>query len=649
LSREPSEFTTGAGDTGREDEARKASLAVRSQGGFAEPQARFRVVADLPAELRALRGYVEPVFLRWAASRAQAIGLTADMIVLRSGVIDADTFLNAVSEDLGIETDRLDDRTGIALDAADILSNGLLPARLRDGETPLTIALTGNNLRTIHDHLAESPKLAHHIRITSFERLRDFVTRSCGEQLAQEAAFGLQRRWPDFSAGLPGSSRYAIGIVAAVAAFLALLAFPAGLASSVVLLGIELCLASIFLAWSGLRLLACFHRFPPKQRLVIPDHELPVYSILVPLYREANVVADLARSISALDYPREKLDVKLILEADDAETIAAAKAILLDPCFEIFIAPKAGPRTKPKALQASLPFVRGEFVVVFDAEDRPHPGQLREAYAAFRSGDRRLACVQARLEIDNEPSNFLVKHFRAEYAGLFNVLLPALARLRLPLPLGGTSNHFRAAVLRDVGGWDPHNVTEDADLGIRLARFGYSTGVLHSTTWEEAPAGLRSWLTQRTRWFKGWLQTYVVHIRDRGRLRAQLGGRGYLAFQLLIGGTIAAPLVHPIFLFWLFKDLATGAFGFSAWPEILQRSLALSTLAIGYLSSALLAVVGSRRRKQQLTAFTVLTIPLYWILLSAAAWRALLQLIYAPYRWEKTEHGLSPRSRKHEV
>jgi cellulose synthase/poly-beta-1,6-N-acetylglucosamine synthase-like glycosyltransferase len=646
LSVGPLGSASGTSSAGNSDAAR---TAPQLRSGFSGPSARFRAVSDLPLELRALRGYVEPVFLRWAASRAQAIGLSADTIVLRSGVVDADTALNAVSEELGIEVDALDDTTDIALDVPDILATGLLPAQLRDGQTHLTIALTGNNLRTIHDHIAEAPKLAHHIRITSFERLRDFVTRSCGEQLAQEAAFGLQRRWPEFSAGLPGSSRHAIGIMAAVAAFLTLLAFPAGLASSLALLAIELGLAFIFLAWSALRFLACFHRFPPKQRLVIPDHELPVYSILVPLYREANVVADLAQSISALDYPREKLDVKLILEADDEETIAAAKAILLDPCFEIFIAPKAGPRTKPKALQASLPFARGEFVVVFDAEDRPHPGQLREACAAFRSGDRRLACVQARLEIDNERSNFLVKHFRAEYAGLFNVLLPALANLRLPLPLGGTSNHFRAAVLRRVGGWDPHNVTEDADLGIRLARFGYSTGVLHSTTWEEAPASLRSWLAQRTRWFKGWLQTYIVHSRDRGRLRTQLGGRGYLAFQLLIGGTIAAALVHPIFLFWLAKDIATGAFGFSTWFEMLQRSLALSTLANGYFSSALLAVAGSRRRKQQLTAFTVLTIPLYWILLSAAAWRALFQLIRAPYRWEKTEHGLSARSRKHEA
>ena len=206
------------------------------------------------------------------------------------------------------------------------------------------------------------------------------------------------------------------------------------------------------------------------------------------------------------NYPLEKLDIKLVLEPDDHVTREAIAKLQLGPPFEVLLAPDHGPRTKPKALNAALPFVRGTFVAVFDAEDQPEPDQLRLALEAFVANDERLACVQARLTIDNTADSWLTRLFTAEYAGLFDVFLPGLATWRLPLPLGGSSNHFRVSVLREVGAWDPYNVTEDADLGMRLARFGYRTAVIPSTTYEEAPARLGPWLRQRTRWFKGWMR-----------------------------------------------------------------------------------------------------------------------------------------------
>lgn len=631
----------GVSTPGSESEVPVSSPPQRAHGGFAEPPALFRSITDLPAELRALRGYVEPVFLRWAAERAETVGLGADAIVRRSGVLDSDAMLGAVSAALGIDVDLLEDSTNIPLDVPDILSTGLLPASVREGQTHLTIALLGNNLRTVHDHVAENPNLAKQIRITSHERLRDFVQRSNGDRLANDAARGLQQRWPDYSAGAVRFAGYILsflGIFATAALFYYFSFTQAFLA-------IELLLALTFLTWAGLRIYACFHRVETNKWRPLTERELPTYSILVPLYREAQVVPDLVRSISALNYPREKLDVKLILEPDDEETIAAVQAIHLDPCFEVVIAPRLGPRTKPKALQAALPFARGEFVVIYDAEDRPHPDQLRDAYLVFLTGEERLACVQAKLAIDNARPRFLTEHFRAEYSGLFDVLLPALAHLRLPLPLGGTSNHFRTDALRKAGGWDPHNVTEDADLGIRLARFGYTTGVVDSTTWEEAPDRFMPWLMQRTRWFKGWLQTYIVHMRSPLQLLKQLRLRGFLAFQLLIGGTVLAALVHPIFLVWLIKDIAFG--WLFTMPESLlemsQKALAFLILISGYLASALLAIVGLRRRRLLLSAWIVLTIPAYWLLLSAAAWRAVWKLIAAPYHWEKTEHGIAAR------
>jgi cellulose synthase/poly-beta-1,6-N-acetylglucosamine synthase-like glycosyltransferase len=237
----------------------------------------------------------------------------------------------------------------------------------------------------------------------------------------------------------------------------------------------------------------------------IPDHKLPFYIIIAPLHREATLVAKLAVALARIDYPPEKLDIKLVLEEDDHETRAAAERLKLMAPFETIVVPPAHPRTKPKALASALPFARGSFGVVYDAEDEPEPDQLRKALAAFSSDPSRLACVQARLAIDNANDGWLCRHFAAEYAGQFDLFLPALARLRLPLPLGGTSNHFRMDALREVGGWDPFNVTEDADLGIRLARFGFRSGVIESATWEEAPVTLRQWLPQRTRWFKGWM------------------------------------------------------------------------------------------------------------------------------------------------
>jgi cellulose synthase/poly-beta-1,6-N-acetylglucosamine synthase-like glycosyltransferase len=297
-------------------------------------------------------------------------------------------------------------------------------------------------------------------------------------------------------------------------------------------------------------------------------------------------------------------------------------------------------------LAAALPFARGSFIVVYDAEDDPDPNQLRQALSTFLDGPPELACVQARLAIDNVADGWLCRHFAAEYAGQFDVFLPALAGFRLPLPLGGTSNHFRADALRRTGGWDPFNVTEDADLGMRLARFGYRIGVINSTTWEEAPIGYSQWLRQRTRWFKGWMQTWTVHMRHPWRLRRELGLRGFMALQLLVGGTVLSALVHPIFLVLVLSDALSGALfaPVDTVEQAVRKGLALTTLLTGYLGSAFFGLVGLERRRMLRAAWVLPTIPFYWLLLSAAAWRALWQFVTAPYHWEKTEHGLARSS-----
>lgn len=345
------------------------------------------------------------------------------------------------------------------------------------------------------------------------------------------------------------------------------------------------------------------------------------------------------------DYPREKLNVILAVEADDRETRAAIDARTSRMPITVIAVPPGIPRTKPKALNVALPFARGHFMVIYDAEDRPEPDQLRRALQAFSAGGEKLACVQGRLCIDNTADSWLARFFTAEYAGQFDVFLPGLARLKLPLPLGGTSNHFRTDALREAGGWDAFNVTEDADLGIRLARFGHRTGVIASTTYEEAPAHLGPWLRQRTRWFKGWMQTWSVHMRQPRRLLRELGLRGFLAFQLIVGGSALAALLHPLFVAGLIgamlaESAHTGAAGAATHAGVIG-----AVVVLGYAASAFVGFVGLRRRGLTGSAWVLLLTPLHWLLLSIAAWRALFQLAVAPYVWEKTEHGLAKSSR----
>jgi len=290
----------------------------------------------------------------------------------------------------------------------------------------------------------------------------------------------------------------------------------------------------------------------------------------------------------------------------------------------------------------ALPFARGRFLVIYDAEDRPEPGQLRRALDAFSTNDEKLACVQASLTIDNSADNWLTALFTAEYAGQFDVFLPALTALGMPLPLGGSSNHFRIDALREVGSWDPFNVTEDADLGLRLARLGYRAIAVASPTYEEAPPQLGAWLRQRTRWLKGWMQTWLVHMREPGQLLRQLGVLRFAAVQLVVGGNVLAALVHPLMLLWLLSALAAPG---PLFASSFAAMLFVAAIVSGYVASAVLGVVGLYRRGLLAHAWALLLLPLHWLLLAAAAWRALYQLLTDPYRWEKTEHGLARTSR----
>jgi cellulose synthase/poly-beta-1,6-N-acetylglucosamine synthase-like glycosyltransferase len=379
----------------------------------------------------------------------------------------------------------------------------------------------------------------------------------------------------------------------------------------------------------------------PAAPAPVADHDLPLYTILVPLYLEANVLPALAGALRALDYPPEKLDVKLVVEADDHETRQALRSLDLDPGFHIVVVPPSSPRTKPKACNYALRFARGEFTVIFDAEDRPETDQLRKAVARFRAAPEEIGCLQARLNFYNRNENWLTRLFALDYALWFDFLLPGLDVLRVPMPLGGTSNHFRTDVLRAIHGWDSFNVTEDADLGVRLARLGHRATTLDSTTYEEATNTIDSWLRQRSRWLKGYMQTWLVHMRDPIALWRHAGMRGFFAFQLFIGGTFVSSLANPLMWAMLLAAHALGVTFFSgAFGEALGRASLFSLIA-GNTLFVYLAMLGPYRRGWLKLAPYGLSAPVYWLLISVAAYRALWQLVRRPFHWEKTQHGVS--------
>ncbi|MEM8651096.1 MAG: glycosyltransferase family 2 protein, partial [Pseudomonadota bacterium] len=298
------------------------------------------------------------------------------------------------------------------------------------------------------------------------------------------------------------------------------------------------------------------------------------------------------------------------------------------------------PKTKPKALNYALPLCKGEFLVLYDAEDRPSAGQLREAFTKFTSEGPTLACVQAPLHIHNFDQCWLTRLFHIEYLTLFNGILPVLAKWRTPMPLGGTSNHFRADILKKVGAWDPFNVTEDADLGIRLFREGYRCDTITLPTFEEAPSEFDAWLKQRTRWIKGWMQTILVHSRHPFLLVREIGLKNALSFHILLTALVVSALAHPILLFLLFYKIFFGVVNEQVTSDTVIFLMSVFNLVAGYLTYGLLAyiVLNSLRKDECKTSLA--GIPIYWLIISIAAWRALVQLYFKPHYWEKTPHSL---------
>lgn len=382
------------------------------------------------------------------------------------------------------------------------------------------------------------------------------------------------------------------------------------------------------------------HTVTDAQALAVDEQDLPHYTVLVPAYREPTVIAGMLAHLDRLDYPRAKLDVLILLEAGDDQTLQAVRAA--DPAshVRVVVVPPSAVTTKPRACNYGLQLTRGALVTIYDAEDRPEPLQLRRSAIALAGLPWEVAGLQARLGYFNADRNLLTRWFTGEYLSWFEHFLPGLVSLGAPIPLGGTSNHLRTDVLREVGGWDPYNVTEDADLGLRLARFGYRVEVLDSLTLEEANSDPINWVKQRSRWYKGYLQTWLVHMRHPLTVRRELGWRGLAGINLFVGGTPLLAMLNPLFwsmtLLWFLAkpDLIAALFGGPL------AYVAVACWIGGNFAMLYSGLVSLHEAGRPELLRSALLVPAYWVMMALAAVKAAVQLVSAPSFWEKTVHGL---------
>ncbi|HTX11658.1 MAG TPA: glycosyltransferase [Solirubrobacteraceae bacterium] len=420
------------------------------------------------------------------------------------------------------------------------------------------------------------------------------------------------------------------GVAAAVVALGLLVVAPVIMSAVLVLM---ICLITfvhvvIALAPGGRRSQACgARRLSP-----IADTDLPSYTVLVPAYQEQDVIAGMVRCLEGLDYPKDRLEALILVERRDEATQRAIREAKPADFIRIVEIPPGQPQTKPRSCNAGLLLAKGELIVVYDAEDRPEPDQLRLAAAQFVHSDATLACVQAKLMVSNHRQSFITRQFALEYCLRYELTLPGLDKLGLPIPLGGTSNHFRTTALREVGGWDAWNVTEDADLGMRCSALGYRVEVVDSITRGEMPHRIKPWIRQRTRWLKGFMLTALVHTRNPARTWRNFGRSGTLTLLAFMAGTPLLYLAQPIALgLW-----ATHYHGVIAGH--LHISLILAILqGITLVVWTSLAVGAAKRHNLTGTVFAPL-LPIYWAMQWVATWRGLHQLIVAPFLWEKTPH-----------
>jgi glycosyltransferase involved in cell wall biosynthesis len=510
---------------------------------------------------------------------------------------------------------------------------GLLPWGRRYGMTCVLVASPGQIER--RSDLARAIFGPVRFALAPADRIEAALTRCRGDDLCRMAETRSPAAESCRSMARPGRS---LPLLAGALAGLGLVS-PGALLTLLTLAALLAMISTT--ALTALALLAALHRSAPPARpepAATDPGPLPRVSIIVALYREADIAARLVHRLGRIDYPRDRLEILLVLEDEDQQTRAALLDTRLPPWMRLLTVPAGTLRTKPRALNYALPFCRGSIIGVYDAEDAPDPDQIKAVAQRFSQCGPRVACLQGVLDFYNPGCNWLSRAFTVEYAAWFRLVLPGLSRLGLPVPLGGTTLFFRRTALDAVGGWDAHNVTEDADLGIRLVRHGYRTDIIRSVTREEANCRPWPWVRQRSRWIKGYMMTWRVHMRRPRRLWRDLGTKGFVAFNALFLGSIAQAALFPALL-----PLWAVSVGFDhPLLHLLPQGSTLALIGLGLLSEALrlaLAVMGLRAQGRHLPWAWALLPHLVQPLACLAAGKALWEMIRRPFYWDKTQHG----------
>jgi cellulose synthase/poly-beta-1,6-N-acetylglucosamine synthase-like glycosyltransferase len=466
-----------------------------------------------------------------------------------------------------------------------------------------------------------------------------------GQFYVKEAVFSLMRKDPASSGLVTFTNGQLITIFVGLAILISLLmlyftatAIVLNLLSSVFFL--FAILFKLYLALKG-SMSELKEAVTKAEVMQVEEQTLPVYTILLPVYKEDKIIHKLIWNLRNLNYPKGKLDVKLLIEEDDDKTLNAVRGLDFPANFEVIVVPYHMPKTKPKACNYGLFFSRGEYLTIYDAEDVPDSDQLKKVVILFRKLPDEFIVVQGALNYYNKNENLLTRMFTLEYSLWFDYLLAGLESLDVPIPLGGTSNHFKLDKLMEMGAWDPFNVTEDADLGLRVFAKQYKIGLVNSTTFEEANNEPFNWIRQRSRWIKGYMQTYLVHMRNPIKLLRSVGWHGFLGFNFFVGGTWLTFLLYPVLVLFLIAYLI---FQFT-WVRSLFPDWVLYVGTFNFFAGNILMIYVNmmavfKRRYYELILYSICN-PFYWLMHSTAAYKALWQLIYKPFYWEKTNHGLT--------
>jgi len=576
-------------------------------------------------------------------------------ILISEGYIRAIDLYRVLSERVGLEfgTDDLDYykemlNTELAktFDKETLIKHLFFPVKIKDDTIIVLVVRQDDN--KVKSLINEKIGFFDIKKIIVTKRdIKDLVENTFKEEMKREAIEEMYYRNPDESAvrvfTLPQIIFFALLVAISIHG---LLYYSYTTITILIYIVNILFLASILFKF----LLSIVGSFQEKNQIVsqeeiddIDEKNLPLYSVLVPLYKEPEIIETLIDSLKRLDYPKNKLDILLLFEEDDDLTINKAKNMHIPDNWSFVYVPDSKPKTKPKACNYGLKAARGKYVTIYDAEDIPEKDQLKKAVIAFEKADDDVICFQSALNYFNRDENLLTILFTLEYSYWFDYMLPGLDALKLPIPLGGTSNHFKIEKLRELGNWDPFNVTEDADLGIRAYAREYRVGILNSTTFEEANNNLSNWINQRSRWLKGYLQTFLVHNRKPLNFIKKVGFKGWLTLQIFIGGSVITQLVAPffwlLFLGWFFN-----LFGLllSFFDQFLITISLINLLFGNFLVIYLSSIAVFKRNYYELILYVLLN-PFYYFLQSLAAWKALIQLFSKPFYWEKTQHGLTSR------